>query len=166
METSSATAKGKVVKRSTFLTIICVLTFIGSGWGILRGVRSYVEANSISINALERMEKLEDRLDSYSVPDFLKHLVSAIAYNMTPGNVRKFGAFSFIGNMLTITGAIIMWNLRKQGFYIYLLGWVLIIMIPVIILGKPISITAMIIRIAFSAVFITMYAVNLKHMKN
>ena len=166
METISATPSGMVRKRSTFLTIICVLTFIGSGWGILRGIRSYVEADSISINALEHMEKLEDRLDSYGAPDFLKHLASAIAYNMTPGNVRKFGIFSLIGNLLTITGALMMWNLNKTGFYIYLLGWAIIILIPVIILGKPISITAMIIRIAFSGVFITMYAMNLKQIKS
>jgi hypothetical protein len=39
-----------------------VLTFIGSGWGIIRAVREYATADTIVSMTTARLDKVEDKL--------------------------------------------------------------------------------------------------------
>jgi hypothetical protein len=76
-----------------------------------------------------------------------------------------------IAPVFTIAGAVLMWNLRKWGFYIYLFGQI----VPVAF-GIWFSLTASddfrgftLILTAISSIiplgFVVMYAVNLKDMR-
>jgi hypothetical protein len=38
------TPSNSSVMRSGFLTTLCILTFLGSGWGIVREIKTYVHA--------------------------------------------------------------------------------------------------------------------------
>ena len=150
--------------RSTFLTVLCVLTFIGSGWGIIGSVRSYAGADTISSVANGAMQNAEDKMDEQGkTPNFVKQLFSSVAVGLTADNIRKSAIFKLISCLLTLSGAIVMWNLKKAGFYIYILGIIVLVVAPVTI-GKLVGAMGASIMGFIGFVFIVMYAVNLNQM--
>ena len=153
--------------RSTFLTVLCVLTFIGSGWGIIGSVRSYAGADTISSVANGAMQNAEDKMDEQGkTPNFVKQLFSSVAVGLTADNIRKSAIFKLISCLLTLSGAIVMWNLKKAGFYLYIAGTALLAIAPILVMGSGI---AGLVQAGssgfFGVVFIALYAVNLKDMK-
>jgi len=161
METSS-TSKGI---RNTFLSVICILTFLGSGWGIVKAVREYVTANYEAQMGREVINDVKDRVNQQenNSPDFVKQIMGSVAADMNPEFLRKLAIFSFIANLLTLTGAILMWNLKKAGFYIYILGTIVLIAAP-LTMGRLVGAIGASIIGFVGVIFIVMYAVNLKQM--
>jgi hypothetical protein len=152
--------------RTTFLTVICVLTFIGSGWGIIRAVREYATADTIVSMTTARLDKVEDKLDDKDTPGFVKGIFSSLATNLTAPNIRRQAILSVVSCLLTLGGAIMMWNLKKAGFYLYIAGIIILVVAPIIMMGTGVvglissGMTALI-----GVVFIAMYAANLKDMR-
>lgn len=168
METLSTTATdpsnpNPTGVRNTFLTVICILSFIGSGWGIQKAIRSYATANTVANVADGAMKNAEQQMDQQNTPDFAKQIMSSITDNLTPENIRKASILEFISNLFTLFGAILMWNLKKIGFYLYIAGIAVLVASP-LIMGKFIGIIGGIIVGLIGMVFIIMYGVNLKYM--
>jgi len=84
----------------------------------------------------------------------------------TPENLRKSAIADFITSLLCLAGAVLMWKLRKTGFYIYTLGTILSIIIPFYLFGSnPVSnISAGLVGF-IGILFVIFYAMNLKSMK-
>ncbi len=92
-------------QRPTFLTVLCILTFIGSGLGILGSLFLVLGMGAI-LGAL-----------------------GSLGGAATGGT-----AYAVIGLILSIAslvGAIQMWKLKKTGFYIYTAANVIGILLPV-----------------------------------
>ncbi|PCJ64590.1 MAG: hypothetical protein COA58_12700 [Bacteroidetes bacterium] len=158
--------------RNTFITILCVLTFIGSGWGILSNIMNYVNANSIEVTseAIEESmdEAMEQIQDSDDITDKQKGLIEKIMNGvsevLTPANVRKSSLISILSGLLCIFGAVLMWNLRKVGFYVYI-GGILLVIIGMIVIFGPLMGAISAFSAAFGGFIMTiLYGVNLKHM--
>jgi len=164
METTLPTNSNPV--RSTFLTVICVLTFIGSGLGIVGSVRSYVGADTISSIASGAMENAEDKMDQKDTPNFVRQIFSSLTAGLSADNIRKSSILKLVSCLLTLLGAIMMWNLKKIGFYLYIAGTIVLVISPIVILGNGLpgimgaGGTGLI-----GVIFIVMYGVNLKEMK-
>ena len=166
METPTYETPNMGGMRSTFLTVICVLTFIGSGWGVIKGVREYVMADKVAAMASASMEKLQDKMDAQDSPGFAKGLFNSVAQNMNAPTIRESAIFQFIASLLTLCGAIMMWNLNKNGFYLYIAGTVILIAAPLIIMGTGMVGIISAATTAFVGVaFIAMYGANLKDMR-
>lgn len=120
-------------KRSGFLTVLCILTFIGSGLGTLGGLLMTVGMGAI-------ME---------SIPGMGAALGGGTAY-FAVATVLAAGS---------LFGAIKMWKLQKQGFFIYAGANVLGIILP-LIFGLPFSAMGAV----FPILFIVLYYLNVKHM--
>lgn len=117
--------------RNAFLTTLCILTFIGTGIGILGSI---------------------------------------VSFGLDVGS----GSVSLLGNGLCLFGALMMWKLKKIGFYAYVAGQVIPIVytfafvgistagIPY--LGGAIWLVYAIMLIV-PAAFIVMYGLHLKYMK-
>jgi hypothetical protein len=166
METISTTPSSPATPtglRGTFLTIICILTFIGSGWGIIRSIQSYAEADLISNVAGGAMKTVNEQMDQQEVPNFVKQLLNTVVENLSPEAIRKLSIIHLISSLLTLTGAILMWNLKKTGFYIYITGIVVAVAAPVVI-GELIGILGIGFTSLVGIIFIVMYAANLKFM--
>lgn len=115
-------------QRPTFLTVLCILTFIGSGLGLLFGLIGLFAAG-----AIESLGKyLPLGLDS----GLFKSIILLI---LMAGSLY---------------GAILMWKLQKLGFYIYAAANVILL-----ILGFSIW------SLLFTALFIVLYGLNLKHLE-
>jgi hypothetical protein len=152
------------IVRSTFLTVICILTFIGSGWGLISAIRSYAMADTVATVASGAVKEAENQMDQQNTPDFAKKLVDSVSEGLTPENIRKTAIFEFISNLLTLFGAILMWNQRKIGFYMYIVGILLLIIIPMMMMGKLMGAIGSAFIGFIGVIFIVMYGVNLKYM--
>ncbi len=120
--------------RPTFLTILCILTFIGSGLGILGSLLLFVGAGAI------------------------------MSYLGSMGGAAGAGGMGYVVALLILSGAslfgaIQMWQLKKMGFFIYTGAAIVGIILP-LLFGMGFSTFGAIITIAF----IVMYYLNVKHM--
>jgi len=150
--------------RSTFLTVICILTFIGSGWGIISAVRSYAMADYTASIAGGAMKNAEDQINEQgNAPGFVKQIMGSVIEDMNPDFLRKIAISKFISCLLTLSGALLMWKLKKIGFYLYIAGIIVLVAAP-LVMGKLVGAIGATIVGMIGVVFIVMYGVNLKQM--
>ena len=209
------------INRPAFLTVLCILTFVGSGWAIFSAVTSYnsaektaqvfndtqakrkreihVQSDTIKIDSRERsvdsaiisrdslgaiknstFDKSGISVDSSSVisdtvnkkeefrmGNFLGEKMKKDIMDMiSVDKIKKSAMGSFIAALFTLSGAISMWLLRRFGFYLYIVGIIIGIVVPFYIYGNnllAIGISGF--GSFFGLVFIALYALNLKSMK-
>ena len=159
------------VGRPTFLTVLCILTFIGSGWGIVNGVIQYVTADSRSAEMAMMKTKASDNIAQKRQKDdagsrFAEKMVNSMSV-MNADSLRKGGMAGILSSAICLLGAFMMWQLRKPGFYLYILGTLVGIVSPFIIFGTNnfLSIMSSIFVGFIGIAFIILYAVNVKHMR-
>lgn len=124
--------------RSNLLTALCILTFIGSGTSFL----GYFLASVF----FDRTSELIIKYSNW-------HTVEAIS----PLYFTLFMALSAI----SLTGAIRMWKLCRDGFFLYAASQLVILFLPVIWLGwNSFSVTGAI----FTSVFVIGYSMCWKEL--
>ena len=152
----------------TFLKVLCILTFIGAGIGFISAF-SGIFTTEISMNS---MRNSSEQLKNTPFGDMGSQIEA----------IQKWGFISnilnTIGNGLCLTGAILMWKLKRIGFFLYLGGHATSITASFLIMGSTnsagsgnnffstIMVASMFISFIFVTAFIIMYAVNYKHLKN
>ncbi len=155
--------------RPTFITVLCILTFIGSGWGIISESIKYFSANSQAASIAITKEKvnsdLQSNKDSTEGARFAQKIVNSIT--TSPENIRKGALANGAGAILCIAGAFMMWNLKRNGFYLYMAGTLVGIISPFVVFGSNnfIAILSSVVIGFIGLVFVILYGVNLKHMK-
>jgi hypothetical protein len=83
----------------------------------------------------------------------------------------KYGQIDYIINavcvIICLIGVLMMWKLKKTGFYIYVVGEIAPAIFSFALLGGfgALGTMAMIAGLIFPIAFIIMYALNLKHLK-
>lgn len=90
-------------KRPTFLTVLCILTFIGSGLGVLGGLLTLVGSSALATFA-----------------------------PVAGGASIIWSILSLAASALCLFGAIQMWQLKKLGFKLYLVGSLIAIIITIV----------------------------------
>lgn len=160
--------------RSSFLTILCILTFISSGWTILTtapmlsGKNVFMKMQTQKMDPRIREERRQKLLKSNDKESrfALKMMDSADAF-MDRSKMVKKGILDIVSCLLTITGAIFMWRMNRNGFYLYAAGILLWILAPVIVYGSSTFIAVLEAGIKFfiGLLFTILYAFNLKDMK-
>lgn len=126
-------------ERSRILTALCLLSFIGSGGGLLL----YLAATVFFKNSVDIILKFS----SLHSPESLSPLYFLI-----------FSLFFLI----SITGVIRIWHLKRSGFYIYTIAQFLILAWPLIWLGKD-AFSA--VSLIFTTLFVVLYASRLRELK-
>lgn len=156
--------------RPTFLMVLCILTFIGSGWGIVSGISGYFTANAAAGMAQTAMQDAQENIENASSDagsKMAEKMLSGISNTMKPENLKKNALFSVVASVFTLLGGILMFGLKKPGFWIYLLGTVIGIAGPFIAFGGGSIITIISSSlVAFVGVlFVVLYALNLKYLR-
>lgn len=139
--------------RPAFLKVLCILTWVGSGMGLISGLMSILGPAA-----------------SYQNVDFGDASLNGV--------MEKMKMIQYAGlacTVLCILGSVMMWQLKKAGFFIYLIGELAPIVLSFIILGSltstggaitgGIAAAAGVIGAIFPVAFVIMYAANLKHLK-
>jgi len=123
-------------KRPTFLTVLCILTFVGAGLGILLNILLLVWLGSV-LGSLGGMWG-------------------------TAGWSVVYIIISIALIVVTLIWAIMMFKLKKIGFYAYTFAKIVIFALPFFMLeGHIMNYLGLVIIVAF----IAMYAANFKHLK-
>jgi len=133
-------------KRETLLTVICVLTFISCGLGIMRSLIITPMADFM-IDVIKRSEKY----DAAMYAEMFILLKAGWGYYMV----------SLLLVLLELTGAVMMWHLRKNGFHFYTIANILLLYLPVTWLGIEFNYFEGFI----TAAFVTMYAMQMRYMR-
>lgn len=139
-----------------FLKVLCILTFIAVGLGLVGGLYNLVKAPYALEEYETMMEVSGGAFEGEGFMGSMMEMAHANAVNALPLALTTIGA-----NLFCLFGALMMWKLRKVGFYAYVCGQVLAIAIPTILMGVS---GWMMLGVIFPIAFIIMYAVNLKHM--
>jgi hypothetical protein len=130
--------------RPGMLTVLCILTFIGSGMQLF---------SSLIIATFYDMfvEVAGEFAEKFKMPglDLLRE-VKPMFFVVT--------AILYAGSL---AGAILMMRLKKTGFHIYTIAQILLIIAPMYYMHLPAPGTF---EILFSGLFIMLYSMNLKHM--
>lgn len=146
-------------KMPTFLKVLCILTFVGSGFGILSGIASFTFLTPDV--AFENLAKSAADLGS-KLPDY-DEFVKWTNYSNIIG---------FIMSMLGLLAGILMWKRMKIGYYIYIFSWVGAIAMMIAAskhvydsMTEKVFPIVLVLTILIMAAFVIMYGINLKHMK-
>ena len=168
-------------KRPSFLTWLCILTFIGSGWAILSCIWSYTTAHKAATMFSQSIQNKADstvssdstaKIDTAKIR--MKHrdsffegkMKSSFSKILKEENIKGAAIGGFIAAVLTLSGAILMWWLRRKGFYLYIAGVIFGILVPFYLFGNDfLAVGASSFANFFGLVFIALYALNFKSMK-
>jgi len=156
-------------RRPDFLLVLCILTFIGSGFGLVNACTNYINADvltEIARDALEKSKHEAGKEFSGTEKRVAEKMINGVTSMMDPEKLKQNYLLTFIGNILTLAGGILMYRLRKSGFWVYIAGTVLLVATPVIIFGVgnmfSLGITFMLGIVGI--LFIVLYSLNLKHL--
>lgn len=155
--------------RPTFLTVLCILTFIGSGWSIISSFSTYLTADTTADVARAAMQDAQDEISNSneSGAKMAEKMLSGVSDVLKPENLKKSALFTIVASIFTLVGAILMFQLKKTGFWVYIAGIAISIVAPIVIFGANNLITMMSTMGAalIGILFVVLYALNLKHLR-
>lgn len=176
MESNLSEFEQETATRQTLLTVLCILTFIGSGWAILSSTWAYSSASKtermIFNNRAVNVEDSSFHQDSASETRMRKRfpfgqkMMIAVSKMMTADNIRKSAIGAIISAAFTLFGAILMFNLKRYGFYLYIVGILIGVAVPFYLYGNNLmAVGISSVSSFFGLLFIALYALNIKSMK-
>jgi hypothetical protein len=171
--------------RPTLLTVLCILTFIGSSWLILTNIWAYSTASKtaqmISTVRNETENNPTKNLDSLKAKNndslkthvgqkrgffFREKMISSFSKIMTAENIRKTALGAIISAIFTLIGALLMWRFKRSGFYLYAVGTLIGLSVPFYLYGiNVMSIGISFFSGFFGLIFIALYALNIKSLR-
>lgn len=164
--------------RPTFLTVLCILTFLGSGYGLISNIGGYMSAGATAKTMSVVSKEMKSTTDSLSTvsdstaksnvgQEFAQSIVNSMSTMFTEENLKKAALFGIGAAALCLLGAVLMWMLKKQGFYLYVAGTLLGIAGPIVVFGAGnfLGIAGSMIGGFIGLIFVVLYGVNLKHMR-
>jgi len=138
-------------KRPTGLTVLCILTFIGSGFMLLAYFISFALHDMILEQMLMLAETMSEPLNE--------------TYENAANTFAKTSQASFLLLMIpylfSLVGAGIMLNMRKIGFHLYVVGQILVLGLPMLVLKNDFSPFGLILAL----LFVALYAIFFKKMR-
>ena len=159
-------------KRSTFITVLCILTFVGSGYGIFSGIINIATSSSLEQTGEIVSESMDEALDQIEDEDNLSEnqkqlfesFFNSISESLTPEKIRNSAIVNILSCLITLGGAFMMWNLNKKGFYIYIAGIALAILGMIFVFGGIMGAITAASSGFWGVVMVILYGVNLKDM--
>lgn len=153
-------------KRPVFLTIVCIISFVGLGITMFKSLFAFALGQlSSSVYSLAQ-NGMEEALNQMRISDptalpLVENIFEAVLklINVFPA---LFG-ITFVLSGVALAGVILMWNLRKSGFYMFCAAKAIMVFIPMMLIGVNfISVIISATSFMVTVIFITLYALNLK----
>ena len=155
-------------QRPTFLLVLCILTFIGSGWGTLSNLFSVFTAGlTDSSMQMEHYSSMLNSMDqgagSAVFSDILNSTMASLQATFV--HAKEIAVVSLVLSVISLLGAILMFQLRRLGFYLYTAAQILALFVLPYFAGFSMYVLiVMFFSGLISLLFIILYAVNLKYM--
>ena len=94
-------------------------------------------------------------------PEFLEEFHATVAWETMSSIPRLFFAAMALLGALSATGCILMWNLRRSGFHCYAIAQLLMLLLPLLFLGKAFMGIG---DIMFTILFVTFYYLQMRRL--
>ena len=148
------------------INVLTILTFIGSGIGILGSIYGFISAKS----SLDKMEATINSPEYENMPSIAKKFMSPEALEIARKSYENrvpINLINIIAIVLCIMGALQMRKLKAQGYSLYVIGELLPLVGSAVFLGMS-FLTGMsgIITICFILLFIILYTTQRKYLIN
>ncbi len=157
-------------KRPTFLTVLCILSFIGGAWGIIGGIMNMATGPATAAAMSEmttKMDEAKSQMGDDAASGIAGNIMDAATdvASKAAASAKQIGMCNIGLAVLSLLGVFMMWNLKKSGFYLYTLATIGGLAVPLIFLGvNLISILSVGFGGLIGVVFIILYGLNLKSM--
>lgn len=154
--------------RPTFLSVLCILSFLFGAYSLWEGISSaFTDAPQRELaEAKAEMEKAVAEMGGAG-GEFMQNMMdSAMAMAEKAAEKAKPMGYATIAlALLSLFGVWNMWNLKKSGFWMYVAASVAGLIAPVVFLGGGLMTILSVGVMGFiSIIFIVLYGLNLKHM--
>ncbi len=153
-------------KIPTGINVLTILTFIGTGIGILFSLYGFISAKK----SYETKDKVIEQMNSASMPAWAKSMMPDMAHfdemvTKSYENRIPILLLGLIAAGLCIIGAVQMRKRKKQGFLLYTIGELLPFLTSAFFIGIfALSGMGFYIGAFFSALFILLYSLHRKHL--
>ncbi|KYP13519.1 hypothetical protein [Flavihumibacter sp. CACIAM 22H1] len=150
-------------KLPTMLNVLTILTFIGSAFMLVS-----IPISKFFIGFAKKAMEDPATLERMSEKDVAEMEKGIRVFDLMEANATPLWIVTILGVVLCVYGAIQMRKLKKDGFFIYLVGEILPIIGFAIILGFSnyfSSTSSYISGLGLPLLFVVLYATQLKHMK-
>jgi Na+/melibiose symporter-like transporter len=158
-------------ERPPFLTVLCILTWLYSGYAFISGVFSFFVAKSFNEDQWKGVqEQLAEAMEGIdgNAARIVESLIEALSEMVVRGveNAALLNFTEIAVALLSAFGAYLMFNLKKAGFNIYVAAKFLGIVVPLAVFGINL-LTAAVYAIALlvGLFIIFLYSLNRKHMR-
>lgn len=149
--------------RPQFLTLLCILTFLSCGLGLIDHTISLLDTKEVSKTTRVDHKPTPDELKN-KPPQYFEDRASGDApMPGDPDEIRPLAFAGLIYSIITLVGAFLMFRLRRIGFYVYLAGVAAGLILPVAFVGFSALNTSF--GAFFSIIFAALYWYNLPAMK-
>ena len=152
-------AAGAPAKRPTFLTVLCILSFIAAGFAIIGYITAITLMGAATAVVSAAEDTMEAAVDSGSYSEMSAAMDEAMSSGPSMGLTWAYVIIGFVCTLVGLYGVIKMWKLKKMGFYLYTGASVVSMIMGIVYSGFG----AM--AVVFPIAFIVMYGLNLKHME-
>ena len=147
------------------LKILCILSFIGIGlFNFVRGINNYMTIDKKVIEMESKINKIEDSGNGLLI-DIMHDAQTALLkeqQNKIPSLI-----VNLVAGILCLVGVLLMWKLKKNGFFIYTIGELIPMMYSLFFIGfgkGTFGIITSAFLLIIPVVFIILYSIQLKHM--
>lgn len=151
-------------KRPVLLTILCILSFVHSIYVILSEMPRLI--NPLQKEDFERIYELLFNIEN--PPAFFSKAIGQfdVFVENAINNSSNIALSTLVLYIISFSGVILMWNMKKVGFHFYTAAQILLLIIPFIFLGLNIfTLLSFIFSAFFTVLFIVLYALNLNKME-
>ena len=156
-------------KRPTFLTVLCILSFIGSGgFGLLYSAYQYVTFDKTYPAQVEKLTEALEQLENAGMDSgffYNNAQNSLIQLEIMSKNLETIVGTNCLFAILSLFGIFLMFKLKKSGFYLYTFVNLFWLLVPLALIDFEATLMNVMIGGAITILFIILYAVNLKHME-
>jgi hypothetical protein len=123
--------------RPLFLTILCVLGFIGSITSIVVNAIGFFNAENEVVHIKSGAEKtqLRNLFSSAKGADAAPLALS----NLNGENFQKFSVGGIVSALLCLIGVVLMWKFKKSGYYSYVLGTFFTLITHFLLFGEEVG---------------------------
>lgn len=150
--------------RPLFLTVLCAIVFIGSIVGIIFNTRSYINAETEVQNISSGKSKTQLR-HIFSGSDVSSAEPIRIS-NLNIANYKKFTIGCIVSYILCLVGTVLMYRLKRTGFYSFTLGTFFNLITHFLLFGDNFGSMGISILAALSGfIFVILFSFNLKWME-
>ena len=153
----------RATARPLFLTILCIITFLISVIGIITNIKGYVNADA----EVERITsgKAKTQLKNIFSPGAVASDELVRIGNLNVENYKKFSIGCIASYILCLVGTILIFKLKRTGFYSFTLGTFFNLITHFLLFGDNFGSMGISILVALAGfIFVILYGLNLKYM--